>query len=761
MLRSLFIINTLYTLATILTENYKKILAALAVILLLSVGFASRIGFVYDFESFFPIGDPDLEYYMEYKKIFEPDDLQYFIALHDSTGALTPEILDRVDTLTKQLELLPHITDVSSITNLYYPLKTPFGFTTIPAVHLGEPKKLEKDLKKITQDPLAVERVVSANGKTLLVTLKYVPGLTQMESAALNDTIQNTVNELGMEAHYAARINIQTEFIKTQIWEVMAYTIVSGLIVLLALWWMFRKAWTVVLSLATVLLAFVFFLGLLGALGVKLDVLSALFPILLLIVGLSDVIHMMSGYSDETTAGRSKEQAIQNMFRSIGMAVLLTSITTAIGFLSLYTSRIMPVRQFGITAAGGVMMAFAVAVVALPVLLMVFKKDQVLPKQHVGVWLDKLLAKVYLMTKSGSKTILIVSAIVAIASAYGISQLGISARIQNDLPKGEKVTSDFYFFENNMGGFRPFEMALIPGKGRSITDPEVIRTIDSLENYLASSNRFSAINSPVDVYQAGNRAFHANKLDHHELPDNDKMFGKIWSLVSERRGVDNPLVSTTHNLGRLFAYMKDVGSDTAQVIFSDIYTWTANNIDPDVMTIRITGTGLLFDNNNKYLIESLLYGMLIAFGMIGLIMTLLFRDLKMVIISLIPNILPLMTTAAMLTALGIDLDAPTSIIFTIAFGIAVDDTIHMLSRFRLELQKGHSTEVAIENTFKIAGKAIAITTLVLLAGFLVLTTSQLLLTTKVGLLVSLTLITALLGDLFLLPVLLRITFNKK
>ena len=728
--------------------------------LLLSVGFASRIGFVYDFESFFPVGDPDLEYYMEYKKIFEPDDLQYFIALHDSTGVLKPKILHKVDSLTQRLAELPHITKVSSITNLNYPLKTPFGFTTIPAVHLNDPQKLEKDFEKIVKDPLALERVISTDAKTLIITLKYAPGLTQMESAELNETIKNTVDQVGMEAHYAARINIQTEFIKTQIWEVMAYTVVSGLIVLLALWWMFRRAWTVVLSLATVLLAFVFFLGLLGALGVKLDVLSALFPILLLIVGLSDVIHMMSGYSDEITAGRTKEQAIQNMFRSIGMAVLLTSVTTAIGFLSLYTSRIMPVRQFGMTAAGGVMMAFVVAVVALPVLLMVFKKDQVLPKQHVGVWLDKLLARVYTVTKHHSKSILLISALVAIASTYGISQIGLSARIQNDLPKGEKVTADFYFFENNLGGFRPFEMALIPGQGHNITDAEVIRTIDSLEHFLASTGRFSAINSPVDIYQAGNRAFHANRLDHHQLPKNDKMFGRIWSLVSDRQGPDNALVSTTHDLGRLFGYMQDVGSDTAQIIFSEIEAWTNKHIDPEILTIRITGTGLLFDNNNKYLIESLLYGMLIAFGMIGIIMTLLFRDPKMVIISLIPNILPLMTTAAMLALLGIDLDAPTSIIFTIAFGIAVDDTIHMLSRFRLELQKGLTTEQAIENTFKIAGKAIAITSLVLLAGFLVLTTSQLLLTTKVGLLVSLTLITALLGDLFLLPVLLRLAFKK-
>lgn len=272
------------------------------------MGFATRIGFVYDFESFFPVGDPDLEYYMDYKKTFEPDDLRYFIALHDSTGVLKPDILTKVDSLTQRLAELPHITKVSSITNLNYPLKTPFGVTTIPAVHLTEPKKLKKDFEKIINDPLALDRVLTADGRTLIITLKYAPGLTQTESAELNETIQNTVNQVGMEAHFAARINIQTEFIKTQIWEVMAYTVVSGLIVLLALWWMFRRVWTVVLSLATVLLAFVFFLGLLGALGVKLDVLSALFPILLLIVGLSDVIHMMSGYSDEITAGRTKSK---------------------------------------------------------------------------------------------------------------------------------------------------------------------------------------------------------------------------------------------------------------------------------------------------------------------------------------------------------------------------------------------------------------------------------------------------------------------
>ncbi len=205
--------------------------------------------------------------------------------------------------------------------------------------------------------------------------------------------------------------------------------------------------------------------------------------------------------------------------------------------------------------------------------------------------------------------------------------------------------------------------------------------------------------------------------------------------------------------------MEDVGSIESKIIYDDLREWVNENISPELLEVKFTSTSLLFDQNNRSLLSGMFQGLGLAFFIVSIIMVILFRNFKMVLISLLPNTLPLILTAAIMGFTNVPLDAPATIIFAIAFGIAVDDTIHFLSRYKLELVKGKTKEEAIALSVEQTGKALTLTTAILFVGFISLALSDNTATFKVGYLISITLITALVADLYLLPVFLRM-FGK-
>ena len=207
--------------------------------------------------------------------------------------------------------------------------------------------------------------------------------------------------------------------------------------------------------------------------------------------------------------------------------------------------------------------------------------------------------------------------------------------------------------------------------------------------------------------------------------------------------------------------MMDLGSDEIRLANDSIRSWISNNLQTDLATYSITGTAIIIDKNNEYLRESMFKGLGLAFLVVSVLMVFLFKNVKMMLISLIPNIIPLLVAGAIMGFTGIELKASTSIIFTIAFGIAVDDTIHFLSKLKLVLNRGKSLEEAIQRTFKETGKAIVITSVILFFGFLILIFSDFTGTFYIGILVSVTLLSAVITDLYLLPVSLRLLLRKK
>ena len=324
------------------------------------------------------------------------------------------------------------------------------------------------------------------------------------------------------------------------------------------------------------------------------------------------------------------------------------------------------------------------------------------------------------------------------------------------MPRGEKITTDFLYFEKHFAGFRPLEVAVFAQGDYQADDYEVLMAVDRLEQHMRTYPSLGSISSLATVYKSIHQMQNSNRSTFYKMPESEKKFAKYQKIVSKLPESSTAiLLSKDQKKTRITSRTLDMGADSIQEVKTKIDQWITENTDPNIATYQQTGTGLILDKNAEYIRRNLIFGLGMAILIVSLLMAVLFRNWRMVIISLVPNVFPLLLAGALLGFLGIELDAGISIVFAVVFGIAVDDTIHFLSKYKLARNKGLDVEASLHTTFMETGKAICLTTLILFFGFLVLLFSIHPPSITVGLLISVTLVSALFGDLLLIPILIR------
>ncbi len=731
------------------------------VFLLLALGSAwgaFQLKFSFDFEQFFPEGDADLNYFLEFRERFEPDDNFLLLALENKEGIFEQDFLEDAHALTLQLKRIELIKQSISPTTISYPIKVPLiGFTSRPAIHRKSPEKYAQDSIRLLSDERFVGSLVSKDAKSLVIYMKTVDQLLQSEAEHLMDTIGTVLNAYTFDdSHYLGSAYFMDELVAMQKREMIVSTLVSGALVFFVMFLIFRRFWGIVISLFSIAFGMLLFLGLLALLGRELNAMAALYPVLMIIVGTSDVIHVMSKYIDELKAGKDKSEAIRITIREIGMATFLTSVTTSIGFITLWTSRIPPIRDFGLNCAMGVMVAYITVLLFTCSLITFFKVDQIIKIRKGDQRWYNWLSRFNQFTIRSPKQIALGTLVLLFFTFLGISMISTNYNIKEIFPRGKKITSDFTFFEEQFSGFRPFEIAVhVKDADKDIFDFEVIKQINDLENHLKKYEEIGNAMSVTSLFKSLNRASNGDRLEAYKLPTSEKRFEEYKRLVKKFPQQMNVLVSEDEKYGRISSRFLDVGADTIKAISQRIDLWVNETLDTNMLTFTQTGTGVIVDKNSVYIRNSLIQGLGLAILIVSLLMAFLFKSWKMVIIALLPNLIPLLISGAFLGFGGIELEAGIAIVFAIVFGIAVDDTIHFLSKYKLSLQKGLSIEEAIQLTFVETGKAICLTSIVLFFGFLVLLFSIHPPSVTIGALISLTLFTAVFADLLIIPVMIR------
>jgi len=722
-----------------------------------------HLRFDHDIERFFPKNDPDLIYYNNFRKHFEADDNFILFAVSNKNGVFNKSFLTKVDSFRSSAIKITGIEDAVALSNLKQPIKTAFGLVPVNIFNWKQNEISIEDSLKVMADERLNGTFISTDGKWLSIVLKTKNHINHNELNSINAATQNLVKKFEFDDyHIAGKVYTVSTITKMIEKELVFYTIVSVLLVLLMLTIIFRRFWTIFTAFSSVVIGLVIFMGLLAWWGRPMDILSALFPILMLMVGMSDVIHIMTKYIDEVQLGEPEDKALVTAVKEIGWATLLTSITTSIGFASLITARIIPIRDFGLTAALGVIVAYLVVITFTVALLYLIPTKNLASQQKQFLLWENWMEQIFNIVKRSKVFIAILAFALIAFSLVGISKIDTNTSMLGDVAEKDKVRQDFFFFEKHFFGVRPFEAALIPQGGKNVHDPKVLKAIQKFNNYIQNFEYVGYGVSPITLYESINAAYFNNAAEQRIMPNNEKLLAKYRKDLKKAEGFfSGVIISKDEKVGRYSAKIKDLGADDMADFYKQTNNWIDSNIDKNILTIQLTGSGRLIDKNHFYIRQALFSGLGLAFIIISIIMAMLFRNIRMVLISIIPNLFPLLIAGAIMGYLNIELKASTSIIFCLAFGIAVDDTIHFLSKFKIELNKGKQLNEALKNTFVETGKAICLTTLVLLFGFSSLCLSDFSGTYYVGFLMCITLLSAVIADLIIMPVFIWWLYPKK
>ncbi|GAB4409909.1 MAG: hypothetical protein OHK0039_13880 [Bacteroidia bacterium] len=712
----------------------------------------STLAFNHRVESLFPADDPEVQYYQQLSSAFGQGETVLAIAVVHRAGIFRADFLQRLDAFTLGLGDIAGICEVSSLTNATLTRIGPMGIRNErPVVHPYAPARLARDSALV--DALPPFRYGYYAPDTPATCL-YVRIEAGSDPDAVMAGVAARVQACGLEAvHFAGSFYADYMQQRRLRREMLLFTTLTLGLLALLLYLAFRNAWAVVLPLLLVLLSGVWTLGLMALVGVRLHLMTMMIPSILFVVATSDVIHLLSRFGEALQAGASRVQAVQITLREVGLTTLLTSLTTALGFLTLWYAGVQAFEEFGIFAALGTLLAYLLTVAVLPALLLH------IPIAHwqgfcrqLATW-QQGLGRLYDSIATHRPSILWGGALLGVLSVAGLSQLELRYFLRDELLPRTPEGRDLRFFEAAIGGIRPFVLGVEAQPGQRITDVAAVRDLARVEAYLDTIYGVRRLYSLAGQVKAAHCAMNFGRPQAYTLPGDDDELARLLLLMRLYGAPLHELVSADSARTRIIGSLPDLGIAAAARQRQAFEVFVADSLACSPLRFRLSGPAELLDKGTGVLTFNMMQSLGLALALVSLLMGLLYRTWRATLIAIIPNVLPLMLIAGLLALSGIGLKMSTAIIFTIALGIAVDDTIHYMGRLHVELRKGLPLAVAHRKTFCSTGKALILTSAVLMSGFAVLTLSGYQSTLLTGALVCSTLLLALLADLVLLPAL--------
>jgi predicted RND superfamily exporter protein len=569
-------------------------------------------------------------------------------------------------------------------------------------------------------------------------------------------SIESKLREYSFDSFITAgKIKAQGTFVSLLQKEFAFFLLFALAGVLLLLWLMYRSWWGVLLPFVIIVTGIFWSLSFLLLTGGELDVMAVMQPPILMVIGLSGMVHVVNHYQSSLAKGLKKDTAVYLAFKELGLAIFLTAMTTSLGFISLYFTNVYSLMWFGFYTGCGVMFMFLALFSILPFALYKFPSLQAAKKE---VWAERwgnFLDRLYQEIIAHKKTISILFISITLVAGYFMSQVKTNGYILDNLPDGHSLLEDFRFFDDNYGGSKPLEIYLESSDdGIDLFDYNVLKEIEKLEKFVHENYETGFIVSPLTAVKAVNKAQNRGNPKAFTLPSALR-YEKMQPFIDRIGETQTSRPWTADKtIGKLSSKTADTGSYIGQQKHQLLEKFVKDSIDNELLKVRLTGTSFLIDKSHEQVTRKVFSGLGFAFLLVAIIVGFLFKSWRVSFLVILPNIVPLVWIGCVMYWFGIDFKLSTSIVFAIAFGIAVDDSIHFMTNLRMQMMKGNGLIQALHITFLTTGKAIILTTLILVSGFVMLTFSTLEIPWFTGVLVSLSLIFAVFADLLWLPVLL-------
>ncbi len=759
-------------LAQFILKNRLLLLLLLAATTALMGFFAAQVKITNEFNKSIPITNPKYLAYMDFKKkfgedgnvmvvgfktdkIFQKDFFNQFQNLCDSIKKI--ESVEDVLCFSKSLNVIKDTATQKFITQKIFPAK------------VASQAELDSCWKLFNTLPFYKGLLYNDNSHAILMAIKINKEvMNSPKRTLLVNNIQQAVERFSIaqnvEPHSSGLPLLRTLIAKKISKESTLFTIVSLVLTALILLLFFRSWMAMFLSLITVGIGVIFSLATVVLLGYKITLLTALVPTLIVVIGIPNCVYLINKFHIEFGKTKDKFLALHNTIEKMGVVTLFTNLTAAIGFGVFVFTKSSILLEFGMVAGINIVLIFVVSLIFIPCALSYLPAPHEKHSDYMeNKWLTYILDKLELWVFHHRKYVYGISLIVATISIFGITRLKALSYIVDDLPKKDALYLDLKFFEKEFKGIMPFEILIDCKKKKQASSPKTFKKVDELEKVLAQFPEFAKPLSLTQGVKFATQAYYNGDPNQFHVPGDEFEQAFVYDALLKNKGGKNndmnkllgSFIDSTKQFTRVSVSMIDAGSNRLPQIVDSLKPKVDAIFDTSKYHVTFTGTSVVFLEGTKFIVSSLRDSLILAFITIVFCMLWLMRSWRILLISLLPNILPLLITAGVMGWLGIPLKPSTVLIFSISLGIAIDVTIRFLVNYKQELIT-HNFDIPTTVKFTVheTGVSIIYTSLILFAGFFIFIISGFGGIIALGLLTSLTLILSMITNLTLLPSLL-------
>ena len=690
------------------------------------------------------------------------------IAVKDSK-LFNSEYFDSWNELAQSLEKFPDVESVISIGNLkkLKKFEDPKRFEMVPVLEKGilDNEEIETFKEELFTGLPFYENLVYSNNSQTVQTVVYLEKNilnSQERKDFVIDELQPMVDtferDTGMELYVSGMPYIRTLNAQNIVDEIGLFIGAALLVTSLIFFFFFRSVRATVISMLTVLIGVMWSFGIIGLFNFEITILTALIPPLIIVIGIPNCIFLINKYQQEFRNHGNQAKSLQRVITKVGNATLLTNVTTASGFAAFILTDSTLLREFGIVASINIIAIFILSLLIIPIIysFMHLPKDKHL--KHLNRrWIGGFVDWMEKMVMTRRLTIYITSIILLVASIIGIYQIRISGSLLEDMPQQADFFHDIKFFEEEFDGILPLEILIDTKRPRGALSLSNLKRMETLENEITDIPELSPPLSIVRLAKYSKQAYYNDNPQYFQLPTSQEQnfISPYLKGLSQGDNIISTYVDSTGRYARMTTFMKDIGTEEMARIETRLLPEIDRIFPKERYDVTLTGKARIFQKGTTYLVKNLIVSLSLAILLIALLMAWMFRSFRMILVSLIPNLLPLLVTAGMMGYLGISIKPSTILVFSIAFGISVDDTIHFLAKYRQELKANNwKIKRSVYAALRETGVSMFYTSIVLFFGFSVFMISSFGGTVALGGLVSATLLFAMLANLLLLPSLL-------
>lgn len=605
--------------------------------------------------------------------------------------------------------------------------------------------------------------LVVSISKEVLNSAERIPVVQEIESVVNNYSKTNNI-----KVYTSGHPFIRTKIMVMTKAEIKIFIFLALLICVIILYIYFRSFKVIMVALLVVGIGVTWAVGLMGILGYRITILTAMIPPLLIVIGIPNTVYLLNNYHVETRRHGNKILALQRVIAKVGNAICTTNGTTAAAFATFIITNNNLMVEFGIISSCGIMFIFLAALIIIPSIFSFLQPPSGKYTKHLeNKVVTKIVSALNKVVNNHRTIVYFIFGSLIIVSIFGITLIKRTGYILDDVPHKSAIYKDLKFLEHNFNGAFPLEI-VIQSKD-TLSGIDLVHQIQKLDNLQAKLLKYSELSRSMSIADASKflyQAYSRGKTENYKLPPDLKTYETIFKRLPKlNNGLTKAFVDSTNTITRVSLNIEDIGTDRMEVLLPKIKKDIYEIFPEDKYSSIVTGSTILYFTGTTYLIDNLFSSLFLAFLIIISFMFWMFRSMKAVLISLIPNIIPMLATAGLMGYLGIPIKPSTIIVFSIAFGISVDSTIHFLARYRYELYlNSGNVGKSVRNSLSITSISMMYTSTILLFGFSIFTASSFGGTVALGLLVSIALFISMFSNLVLLPSLfltLEKTLQKK